>query len=125
MVFSSCTSKPTEAVARAVFENGVTPIYKVVSFRKVNAIDGGGSYSIEYKAAIEGHKNFDKHAKDILKDKTKMAICLLFQENHIERDLDMSEEMKESSNTINLKLHGELIFVKTENGWKGEDGSIY
>ncbi|MBL4734330.1 MAG: hypothetical protein JKY18_03145 [Flavobacteriales bacterium] len=107
LVFSSCSSLPSEGDAQLVFENRWRKkidegVLRINSFEKVNGqeseVSGVQIYEIEYQAEIE-------YLKDNKPDFLKKAV---------------------GTNKGNIKNPtGKIRFEKTEKGWKGQDGNIY
>jgi hypothetical protein len=114
-ILGCSTKTPSEEDARKVFENKWAWHIKmgkieIISFKKVKARTedrvGIKFYTIEYEAQLKASNlNFS--------DWQRLRLDGIFEK---QRDIEGGEI---------LKLWGEISFVKTEDGWKGEDGVLY
>lgn len=132
---SGCTSYPSERDAKKAFETHIKikineqvidkkqiddGVIEILSFRKVNAQSreesGVKIYVVEYEAEIKYPKGLNlkyKHCLDTSKFQGWECYSLLWRGLMV-RDKGQNE-----------KLRDEIVFEKTEKGWRDKLGNIY
>ncbi len=115
---------PSESNARSVFENEHSKeikegVLKIDSFEKTNGqkinIFGVEAYKVEYKANVTYPKGI---LPECLGDNWPTNIYWKCFNARISGIVSKHPGQKET-------INGEIVFEKTEKGWKGEDGEIY
>jgi hypothetical protein len=123
LCFFSCT--PSEANARAVFENLLKDGFKgspynIISFAKTNGTEreiyGQKVYELSFKAVVEfpNGANLDcKQSQDFsFKNFDEVRKCV-------------ANNRQYSPPGSKIDFSNTFIFKKTERGWKGQDGALY
>lgn len=113
------SSTPSESDGRAVFENRLKQTLqngtvKLVRFNKVNGQMGEETgikfYKLQYEAEVEYPNGLNINCKDHVAGKRFSWDCYM-------------KEVREKGERQVVKE--EMIFEKTEKGWKAPDGHIY
>lgn len=97
----ACSSKPTEANGREVFENKAKEgSFSLVSFKKTNGAEAGGDrYTLDFEAALECGAPA----------KTGTPIFVFVHDKCVFQCLEKGQK---------FTLKGAMTFQKSETGWK-------
>lgn len=111
--------KPSESKARTAFEGSLKGPVRLLDFRKIDAQEGEmfgvKVYSVEFEAKVEITEN-----AVIEPDGTIVAW----------KNVPRIESMRfafgqKVAQGTQHSFKGQLIFQRTERGWKGPDGKVY
>lgn len=116
-------SSPNESDARSVYVNllkqqlGAVP-YVLVSFKKTNGVArevmGSQTYAVEYQAVVEYPAGVRPECVSRNGSFPGWRCSIAASQGLRPKSVGEREVMA-----------GELIFEKTERGWKGQDGNLY
>lgn len=121
LFLAGCSGPPSEGVGKQIVEKQIQDqskgLIKLLSFRKTNSTGNDAAYQVEYEVEIEFADT-----------------VLVYQDPGIyegpfyaERGtLTASKFMfQQRTKGEKVKQTGTLGFVKTEKGWRGQDGNVY
>jgi hypothetical protein len=117
-------SMPSESNARSVFENLNSEVIKkgpmiIDSFAKTNGqkrnLNGVEAYVVEYSANVTYPKGaLPQCAGEEARQHYNQECFLAMGQGYLIRKVGQKE-----------KMEGQILFEKTEKGWRGQDGKIY
>ncbi len=124
-VFSGCSSVPSSSDAQRILENQIIMqskgVIKLIGFTQTNAqkgdVMGTKIYSLEYQAEIEFTADCYWGGPfggfEVMTGEPSLFNAFRYQGK------------KRAKQGQRKAISGELVFEKTEKGWRGQDGKIY